>query len=652
MKRSEKLIRALILTASLAFAPLTAQAQTVPSAVPYQGFLADETGTAVTGAVTLTFKAYESIDSGVAMWTENLQVSVVNGAFSVYLGDQNSGLAELIRQRRAQYIGISINNGPELPRQRLGAQPYAQMSYNSYRLEGVSVSELVRTSAFDELVVDVEAAQSSADAAQTTAEARTTETRVQEMIDAYPHLSETQVTTLIDTAITESGATTTVEVTNQITEAIDASGHLTTDAATVLINQLIDARNYLTTTSATDLINQLIDASGHLTTTSATTLINQLIDARGYLSATQVDERVAVATQAAQTAQETAEARTTEAQVQALIDALTILSSSDVETLIDDRGYLIEDEINALISVAITEANGITEADVQALIDGSGHLDSTSATALINQLIDARNYLASNVVDQRIAAAISTLDQSLSQLISTLQTDVQNLSQTVATQAQTITTLQNTITTLQNSITTLTQRIDDQDTLIATNTTNVTNLTNQVNTNTTNVTNLTNEVNTNTTNVENLTTNVTNIQNNGTSVAEILGVSATSSDGKFSFGGQQGVRAATEMCKSTFTDVSTAHLCSSDEVRQAISTGNFNANIDDVTTWAAPNHVELDAETCQNFLYNSGDVAAGTTIKVDINHSSNGGGGNATGPVVFYARGQGCGTARRVLCCR
>ena len=309
-------------------------------------------------------------------------------------------------------------------------------------------------------------------------------------------------------------------------------------------------------------------------------------------------------------------------------------------------------KINALISVAITEANGITEADVQALIDGSGHLDSTSATALINQLIDARNYLASNVVDQRIAAAISTLDQSLSQLISTLQTDVQNLSQTVATQAQTITTLQNTITTLQNSITTLTQRIDDQDTLIATNTTNVTNLTNQVNTNTTNVTNLTNEVNTNTTNVENLTTNVTNIQNNGTSVAEILGVSATSSDGKFSFGGQQGVRAATEMCKSTFTDVSTAHLCSSDEVRQAISTGNFNANIDDVTTWAAPNHVELDAETCQNFLYNSGDVAAGTTIKVDINHSSNGGGGNATGPVVFYARGQGCGTARRVLCCR
>jgi hypothetical protein len=217
---------------------------------------------------------------------------------------------------------------------------------------------------------------------------------------------------------------------------------------------------------------------------------------------------------------------------------------------------------------------------------------------LINNLIDARGYVTTNDVNNLIDARGYVTTADVNNLIDgrgyVTATEVQNLINTA----------------VANATTTLQQQID------------------------------------------NLQTQITNVQNNGTSVAEILGVSNTSSDGKFAFNGQQGVRAATEMCKASFANVSTAHLCSSDEVRQAISTGNFDASIDDVTTWAAPNHVELDAETCQNFLYDSGDVAQGTTIRVDINHTSNGGGGNATGPVVFYARGQDCGTAHQVLCCR
>jgi hypothetical protein len=133
------------------------------------------------------------------MWTETLQLTVVQGAFSAYLGEQNTGLGELIRQGRAQYIGVSINNESELPRQKLGAQPYALMSYNSLRLDGVSLDELARSTQLDELRVDVDAAQSAADSAislsgeaqasaagaaqaaataQSTAEARTTEAQV------------------------------------------------------------------------------------------------------------------------------------------------------------------------------------------------------------------------------------------------------------------------------------------------------------------------------------------------------------------------------------------------------------------------------------------------------------------------------------------
>jgi hypothetical protein len=102
------------------------------------------------------------------------------------------------------------------------------------------------------------------------------------------------------------------------------------------------------------------------------------------------------------------------------------------------------------------------------------------------------------------------------------------------------------------------------------------------------------------------------------------------------------------MCKATFANVSTSHLCTREEITKALAQGNY-PNLD-TTTWIADS-TDL-AQTCQDLLYNSGDVAVGMTITVDTSYTSNGGGGGATGPVSSINTNQGCGTSRTVLCCR
>jgi hypothetical protein len=257
--------------------------------------------------------------------------------------------------------------------------------------------------------------------------------------------------------------------------------------------------------------------------------------------------------------------------------------------------------LEQLNELTLQAGAGLSEAQVNALIDQRNYLSETA----INALIDARDYLNE--------AAITVLVNSLIDARGYVTTaDVNNLidARGYVTEAEVQTLINNATSTLQ---------------------TQISDLQNQVN---------------------NLETQVTNVQNNAAGAVEILGLSAQSSSGKFAFGGKQGVQAATEMCKATFANVTTAHLCSSNEVSMALMTGNYDASIDNTTTWASPSHLDNHREACQNFLYNSGDVASGTTITVEVNYTSDGGAGGGVGPVVTYNRNLGCNTARQVLCCR
>ena len=140
---------ALALASTLAVS-ISAQAQGVPSVMPYQGFLNDGTGVPVTGSVNITFKLYEELISDAPVWEERVDnVNVNAGAFSVNLGTVSTNLRDYVYTGRAQYIGVSINEGPELsPRTQLGSLPYAFLAYNASRLEGRAAADFVTQEEF------------------------------------------------------------------------------------------------------------------------------------------------------------------------------------------------------------------------------------------------------------------------------------------------------------------------------------------------------------------------------------------------------------------------------------------------------------------------------------------------------------------------
>ncbi|MCA9547700.1 MAG: hypothetical protein KC613_25025, partial [Myxococcales bacterium] len=77
------------------------------------------------------------------------------------------------------------------------------------------------------------------------------------------------------------------------------------------------------------------------------------------------------------------------------------------------------------------------------------------------------------------------------------------------------------------------------------------------------------------------------VAQNAAGAPYILGRSAQTSDGRMTFGGQNGLRAANAMCQASFADDATAHLCSYDEVGRALASNSYNANnnFTGVTTW-------------------------------------------------------------------
>ena len=153
-----------------------------------------------------------------------------------------------------------------------------------------------------------------------------------------------------------------------------------------------------------------------------------------------------------------------------------------------------------------------------------------------------------------------------------------------------------------------------------------------------------------------LQTAVQALQNQG-SAPFILGPSNTASNGKFEFGGEEGVRAAGEMCKATFPNDAKAHYCSLGEIQSALSIGNYPANINNVETWVFPswiatnngNNFEGDNDFCQSLLYNSAHAAQGTALTVLTNAPSTSSG---TGIRLAFNHNKSCQTALRVLCCR
>jgi hypothetical protein len=121
MKRH--VIYLMVITAVL----IAASAPGAPRLINYQGFLADDTGSPVTGPHNLTFAVYPDSAQGTqALWTEmHTAVSFDNGVFNVILG-ATTAMPDTLFLGDERWMGIQVDTDPEMtPMMRITSVPWA-----------------------------------------------------------------------------------------------------------------------------------------------------------------------------------------------------------------------------------------------------------------------------------------------------------------------------------------------------------------------------------------------------------------------------------------------------------------------------------------------------------------------------------------------
>jgi len=105
---------------------LKSSASSVPSRLSYQGLLTDSNGSGIDTDINLTFKLYNTLSGGSALWTEAQSgVHVTNGLFQVYLGKITPLPGDLFNGQ-ALFLGVTVNSDSEMtPRTELSSAPYA-----------------------------------------------------------------------------------------------------------------------------------------------------------------------------------------------------------------------------------------------------------------------------------------------------------------------------------------------------------------------------------------------------------------------------------------------------------------------------------------------------------------------------------------------
>jgi hypothetical protein len=93
--------------------------------VPLQGGLADDNNNPIDGTTTMHFALYASQSASTALWEEDQTIDVDQGAFVVYLGEVETLSASVFRDYADLWLGITVENDPEMDRVFLGSTPYS-----------------------------------------------------------------------------------------------------------------------------------------------------------------------------------------------------------------------------------------------------------------------------------------------------------------------------------------------------------------------------------------------------------------------------------------------------------------------------------------------------------------------------------------------
>ncbi len=97
----------------------------VPQSMPVQGVLSDSSGAPIDGNQTIQFRIYDAATGGAVVHDEQQTVSVVDGSFTAYLGDQVA-LDLSVFAGSDRWLGIKVGSDAEMtPRLKLATVPYA-----------------------------------------------------------------------------------------------------------------------------------------------------------------------------------------------------------------------------------------------------------------------------------------------------------------------------------------------------------------------------------------------------------------------------------------------------------------------------------------------------------------------------------------------
>jgi len=138
-----------------------------------------------------------------------------------------------------------------------------------------------------------------------------------------------------------------------------------------------------------------------------------------------------------------------------------------------------------------------------------------------------------------------------------------------------------------------------------------------------------------------------------TSLGYILGVSNQVSQGRFIFNGLGGVEAATEMCRQSYPNETTAHLCTQHEIQNSLSMNNYrgdgrvaneSANFDQSSTWTISPH----SASCSSLTNNSSSVGSRVSILLNAQIQNT----TITSHTWRTSDNTSCSQNYPVLCCR
>ncbi len=127
-------------------------ANTIPARINYQGYLTNELGEPIDGAVTIEFRLYNVSGGGSALWTESHSLTANKGILNAELGGNPDPITTTILAGE-RWLGITVVGDSEMvPRKRLGSTPYsfyADEANNANTLDDMDSAAFVDTNSLN-----------------------------------------------------------------------------------------------------------------------------------------------------------------------------------------------------------------------------------------------------------------------------------------------------------------------------------------------------------------------------------------------------------------------------------------------------------------------------------------------------------------------